>query len=337
MKKITLFLIFLLVAVTYTTAQKTVALNSNGTTTIFGGDSPLIDAYDASITGDTLYVSGGNFAAPTNIDKGLVIIGAGYDTDSTAVTGKTYIWSSTINSGRIVIGSNASNLYMEGMQFQGGLVKTDPDITGFTLIRLKIADIAFTNTGLIPTNASIIQCNILGDFDINGVRNSVISNCILRGRIRNSNTNVFKNNIITNESGFGTLANCDTNTFKNNIFSNDYQIADGNCSYNNYQYNIFVQLTYPLGASETDINNYHEIDLTTIYVNEVGGDYHLLGDASTTYLGDDGTEVGIYGGLVPFKEGAVPINPHISQKSIQTTTDSNGLLNISFTVEAQQN
>ena len=63
----------------------------------------------------------------------------------------------------------------------------------------------------------------------------------------------------------------------------------------------------------------------------------MLGDASTTYLGDDGTEVGIYGGLVPFKEGAVPINPHISQKSIQTTTDSNGLLNIYFTVEAQQN
>ena len=114
MKKITLFLIFLLVAISYTTAQKSVALHSNGTTTIFGGDTPLTEAYDASLTGDTLYISGGNFTMPSTIDKGLVIIGAGYHQEATAATQKTYI----INSQNITLGNNASNLYLEGMEFK---------------------------------------------------------------------------------------------------------------------------------------------------------------------------------------------------------------------------
>ena len=96
-------------------------------------------------------------------------------------------------------------------------------------------------------------------------------------------------------------------------------------------------MTYPLGGSATDLNNYHGIDFTTVYVNAGEEDFHLLGDAKTTYLGDDGKEVGIYGGMLPFKEGAVPSNPHIIQKMISTTSESNGFLNISFKVGAQQN
>ncbi|MEL0455545.1 hypothetical protein WJN01_04860 [Flavobacteriaceae bacterium SZ-1-7] len=332
-----LSIVLLFVVVGYSTAQKSVALHSNGTTTIFGGDTPLTEAYDAAATGDTLYVSGGNFVSPTTIDKGLVIIGAGFDTDSTAVTGKTYIYSSAVNSGRIEIGSNASNLYMEGIHFQGGLFKTDAAITGFTLIRVKLNDLIFSNTGVIPTNASIIQCDIANDVNITGVTYSVISNCILRGKILNSNSNVFKNNVITRSDGFGSLQNCDSNTFTNNIFTAIHLLSDGACSYNNFQYNIFSQASPALGTGNTDLNNFKGIDIANVFVDFGSSDFHLLPDASSTYLGDDATEVGMYGGLLPFKEGAVPVNPHISFKSIQTTSDSNGFLNVSFRVEAQQN
>jgi len=337
MKRELLLSLILLFAIVYATAQKSVALHSNGTTTIFGGDTPLTEAYNAAVTGDTLYISGGNFVPPNIIDKGLVIIGAGFDTDSTAVTGKTYIYSSNVNYGRIEIGSNASNLYLEGMQLQGGLYKSDPDITGITLIRLKMADISFVNTGTAPTNASIIQCDIAGDISIQGVTYSVISNCILKGRILNSDSNVFKNNVITRSDGFGTLQNCDANTFTNNIFTTTSLLSDGNCSYNNFQYNIFANASPVIGSGSTDLNNYKGIDMNSVFVDFAGLDFHLFPAASTTYLGDDATEVGLYGGLLPFKEGAVPINPHISFKSIQTTTDSNGFLNISFKVLAQQN
>ncbi|HEY5688207.1 MAG TPA: hypothetical protein VIS27_07895 [Yeosuana sp.] len=335
MKKEFLLSIVFLFAVVYTTAQKSVALHSNGTTTIFGGDTPLVDAYEASITGDTLYVSGGNFTMPGTIDKGLVIIGAGYHPESTAATQKTYI----TNTSNIFLGDNASNLYMEGMELYSGLSKSSGVITDFTLIRCKINGvIGFSGSG-DPTNATIVQCDIGGTIQLQGVTYSLISNCILRGRLDYSNNNIVKNNIFlyVNSSNAPTYS-CNSNTFYNNIFTTVYgPIYSDQGSNNNFQYNIFTGTTPTFGTTPTVLNNYISVDLGTVYVNASEGDYHLLGDASTTYLGDDGAEVGLYGGLVPFKEGAVPINPHISQKSIQTTTDSNGLLNISFTVEAQQN
>lgn len=98
----------MVVAVYNMTAQKSVALHRNGTETIFYGDSPLTEAYAASQAGDTLYISGGSFAFPTTLDKGLIIIGAGYHPDSTSVTQRTYL----TYVGNIIIGDSASNLYM---------------------------------------------------------------------------------------------------------------------------------------------------------------------------------------------------------------------------------
>ena len=336
MKKITLFLIFLLLAVVYSTAQKSVALHSNGTTTIFDGDTSLTEAYDASITGDTLYVSGGHFTAPATIDKGLVIIGAGYNLVSTAVTQKTYI----LNTSNINLGANASNLYLEGMEFAAGFGKGTSGPLNFSFIRCKInGGLNFTAAGGAgpPTNASIIQCDIALNMNLSSLTYSVISNCIIREQIASSVNNIIKNNILL--VGVYPTAYCSLNTFYNNIFSANVNqtYVYGSGSNNDFQYNIFAWPDPSLGTTPIDLNNYKGIDVSTVYVNASEGDFHLLGDASTTYLGDDGTEVGIYGGLVPFKEGAVPINPHISQKSIQTTTNSNGFLNISFTVEAQQN
>ncbi len=51
----------------------------------------------------------------------------------------------------------------------------------------------------------------------------------------------------------------------------------------------------------------------------------------------DGTDIGIYGSSQPYKEGAVPFNPHIYFKNIGGTTTPNGLLNINIKVKAQDN
>jgi hypothetical protein len=54
-------------------------------------------------------------------------------------------------------------------------------------------------------------------------------------------------------------------------------------------------------------------------------------------LGEDLSQVGVYGGLFPLKEGFVPQNPHINYKNISAGTDENGLLNIQINVNAQEN
>lgn len=336
MKKIVLLFIFLAVTVFYSTAQKSVALHRNGITTIFYGETPLTEAYNASVSGDTLYVSGGTYAAPATINKGLVIIGAGYNPDSTSATQRTYL----MYSGNITIGDNAGNLYMEGMELQGGLEKPTALATNLTIIRCKInGGLDFTGSGG-QTNSAIIQCDIQQGIKLQGFTYSVISNCIIRNTITYSYNNIFKNNVIL--YGYFNnppIVNCHYNTFNNNIFSTTQGPCyyNSTCTYNNFQKNIFHLASPFLGDYATDIGNYKNIDLSTVYLNVPGGNYHLLPDAKVNYLGDDGTETGIYGGVSPFKEGAVPVNPHISRKSIVLSTENNGILKVSFKVSAQQN
>jgi len=334
MKKLA-FILSLLVTASSLAAQKSVALHSNGTTKVFYGNTPLTEAYKASLSGDTLYVSGGNFAAPDTINKGLVLIGAGYSTDSTAATQKTFI----LNSGNITIGDSASKLYLEGMEFQGGFHKTSALATNINIIRCKInGSLDFKGSGA-PSNSAIIQCDISQGIQLQGFTYSVISNCIIRSTITYSNNNIFKNNVIPyGYMNNPPIVNCHYNTFNNNIFGTSQGPAyyNNTCLYNNFHKNVLSLANPYYGNIATDMGNYNNIDLTTVYVNAAGGNYHLQEAAKTTYLGDDGTEVGLYGGISPFKEGAVPVNPHISQKSISISTDNSGFLKVSFKVSAQQ-
>ncbi len=346
MKKMLLLHVILAVSVSISTAQKLVVLESNGTTTVFGGLNPFIDAYAAAASGDTLYLSGGNFNAPGTIDKGLVIIGAGYSPAHTTVTQKTYIMSAS----RIKLGDNCTNLYLEGMEFQQGLEKLSEVATNITIVRCKLTT-GLEFNGIIsdqkPTSSAIYECDINGSMYLKGFTYSVISNCIIRCQINYSRNNIFRNNVILfgfYDAGtyYYTILSSSYNTFNNNIFST-YVGPCGTPEYtspstfNNFRQNIFYLANPNLGNSPTDALNYKNINLSTVYVNAAGGDYHLLEAAKLVYLGDDGTEVGIYGGMMPWKEGAIPKNPHITDTSVGVSTENPGYLNILFKVSAQQN
>jgi hypothetical protein len=54
-------------------------------------------------------------------------------------------------------------------------------------------------------------------------------------------------------------------------------------------------------------------------------------------LGTDGNQVGIYGGVFPYKELAIPVNPNIISKTISPQTNASGELNIQVQVKAQNN
>jgi hypothetical protein len=66
-------------------------------------------------------------------------------------------------------------------------------------------------------------------------------------------------------------------------------------------------------------------------------DFHLAENSIARGAGIEGTDCGIYGGTNPYKEGAVPMNPHIQAISIPSTTDGEGKLHISVKVKAQNN
>jgi len=94
---------FSMVLITTTHAQKTVVRQNGTLTAIYTSNNPVIDACNNANNGDTIYIPGGYYNFP-NINKRLVIIGAGIYPDSTFYTGETIV----NNSFTFVSGSDSS-------------------------------------------------------------------------------------------------------------------------------------------------------------------------------------------------------------------------------------
>ncbi|MDR2009996.1 MAG: hypothetical protein LBQ22_05900 [Bacteroidales bacterium] len=339
MKSSKLFFLFLFLAsATFLSAQQKVVLQSNGTTTVFGGAQPFTDAYNASATGDTIYLPGGSLVYPTNITKGLVIYGAGHYPDSTLATGKTVL------SGNLTINVGADNLHLEGVELTGGLFfSSNVKIDNVVLRRCRFGNINYVGNASPCENSQIIQCVINEGITLSNAKSSTISNCFIGGQIGNGSEIAILNNVFFYNT---TVAYHIFNGLKNSSVSNNIFLrrdrADciqTGCNGVAFSNNIFKHSTTNIDANNSDINNYKGIDIDNLFVNQSGQvfdyshDYHLL--SPTIYTGTDGTQVGVYGGLFPYKASAVPSNPHISTKLIAPQTNNNGELQIQINVSAQ--
>lgn len=344
MKTIKHFLIFTFVFSAFSLfAQQRVALHSNGTTTVFAGSNPFTDAYNAAANGDTLYLPGGTIPYPSIIDKGLMIIGAGHYPDSTLATGKTVL------SGDLSIRQNADKLWLEGIEVTGNIIfYTNQKVDSVTIKRCKFSYIEYSGNRTTPCVENNICENIIsGSVNFGNATSSVLSNNIIGGQISNANNIGISNNILfhdpTNVSYYSALFMYSNTCFISNniIFRNNGGGSNvyHECNLNTFFNNIFRIV--PNTGTNTFTNNYNSIDIATVFVDQSGNifnysqNYHLVNPA--IYLGTDNTQVGIYGGMYPFKEASVPQNPHIQFKNISTHTDNNGDLNIQIQVESQDN
>lgn len=325
---------------TFSFSQQKVSLQNNGVSTIFGGSNPFNDAYNAAQFGDTLYLPGGNIPYPAIIDKGITIIGAGHYPDSTIATNKTVL------VGNLTINQNADYLHIEGIEITGTLnFSTNNKVDNVVIKRCKIGAITYLGTRATACeNNLIIESIIEGDINLQNARNSIISNCIIAGRIYNGmETGISNNILLSNISGMAyTINNTDNCYISNNIFmrSGAYKsYIHSGCELSTFTNNIFND--NPSIGDNTFISNHLFVDVNSIFINQNGNtfsyshNYHLINPA--LYLGTDNMEVGIYGGLYVFKEGSVPINPHINLKNIAPQTNTNGELPIQIRVNAQNN
>lgn len=337
MKTITLIIIALAFT-TFSYGQRVVALHSAGTVTMFDATSPLVAAYNASVTGDTIYLPGGAFTPPPLFDKGLVIIGAGVHPDSTTATYPTVITAG------ITLGENADNIHIEGIDMPSLGTANNVSVNNFLVRRCKInGAISLPGDLSNPILGSAFIGNILiGSIDINNMTNSICSNNLIQSRVQDSEANTFENNVViyTGNTSYYVFEDCDNNVITNNVFvNNTYYLVAGT---GNIIQNNLIEYSSPyFGTSPILIGNYLNVPHADILVNQTGSnldftqDYHLVSPA--TYLGADGSEVGIYGGTFPFKDGAVPMNPHIRSVSISPTTNAAGELSIDIIVGAQDN
>lgn len=341
MKKIT-FLFSILVASATIKAQTVVALKHAGVSTFYNGINGLTAAYTASANGDTIYLPGGFFTPPNTIDKELVIYGAGHYPDSTLATEKT------IFTAGFYIGENADNAFIEGIQINGDITfHHNQSANNVVIKRCNLNTINYQGdyTTNPCVNNLIIQNVINGWIYGTNAQSLLITNNIIAGKFTDMNTNVIQNNILFADfyNGYpyyssGSMYNMNNTTIKNNIiFNQDANLIGG--TGNIVKNNIF-KTNWVVGAN-ISTGNHMSVDFSTLLVNQTGNsfnythNYHLQNPA--TYVGEDATEIGIYGGVWGYKAGAVPENPHIITKSISPQTNTNGEININIKVAAQGN
>lgn len=320
--KITFLLSFILLLSSSIFAQNPIAtLQHNGSATVFHGTKAFLLAHSAAVDKDTIYLSTGIFNGPY-ISKGITIIGASGDLDNKNAT----IANLTLDNG-------CDSLKVIGVC----LLSVGKSINQNT----SVNDIHFENCSLERVYAGSIYGHVnraifnrcvfytAPDFDGKWI-NLTIKNSVFAGDLYGFAENtLFENNIV-----HGTLSIAVSGSiFRNNIFESTTGqgcvINEGNLG-NVFMNNVFEGDTVDFSGNTID-GNYVIPSVDSIFQTD---SYYLK---DSTYLGTDGTVVGIYGGSTPFNDEMTAPIPLILEQEVATETDENGDLKIKFTVKAQEN
>lgn len=326
-------------------AQSPVALQHNGASTMYYGSTGFTDAYNASVSGDTIYLPGGFFAGLT-IDKRLAIIGAGHHPDSSANTFATQI------NGSLTLGPNADSSHIEGLHITGHLnVSAANNKMDRLRIRRNIIDgnLALNGDRTTPSLHVEISGNVVrGSLDLSNTLNVVVCNNILQSRLHYAWQGSISNNVFTTQPYIGypiyqydIIYDCDNSIIENNVFGGSDQVFGfAYCDNSIIRKNLIAVSSIDYG-NNIQSGNYTAVGSANLMVNWTSSsfiytdNYHLKSPG--VHIGNDGTVVGIYGGLRPWKEGFLPFNPHIQSKTIADKTDGAGKIQVQVKVAAQNN
>jgi len=315
-------------------AQNLIAVQNGGVPKFF---TLLQEAVNNAQNGDTIFIPGGGFDGVT-INKKIHLIGVGHHPDSTNVTARTIIPYISLESG-------ADNGSLTGIYFPStinivyGNINTNiniiQNISGYSISRCYISKIY---DGAIAANFTFNE-NIIGFLSINGSNISLNNNLIYNSL--SVQYGLVKNNIFLFTNG--NLYNC---LVENNIFNSifSYNSSSKSIFHNNVKYGVNGILSeYNIQGSGNFLD---DVTLQSIFVNfdpttmtsgegVYKADFHLLPNSPYKNAGRDGTDIGIYGGAFPWKDGSIPSNPHFQTIKIGPKTDTNGSLNVKIKVAAQ--
>jgi len=348
MKKL-YFLPFLFLAIT-TFAQKQIVVQ-NGTAQTFDEINAAIAAASA---GDTIYLPGGGFSISETVDKTLHWRGVGHYPDSTAATGHTQITYAATFTG------NCDNSTFEGIYFQSNVTfgSSDNECTGVIIRRCRVGGTLALRTtndvssGYPNLNDQIFE-SVLASIDANNGMNIRFEKNMIFSLIYDFYQSSFNHNSF-NVNNSSMVRNCKNCQFTNNVFSY-HATFDGGTTNCNFENNIFQQSGMPFNSTTSTFTSSGNIYNTGLglYVSIVGNNYtfdyandYNLNDITGTAedgttgvsiknSGIDGTDPGVYGTSLPYKEGAVPYAPHIQSANIVNDA-VNGELGVQIKVVAQE-
>jgi hypothetical protein len=319
---------------------------SNADGTVSAPYADLTTAYNAANAGDYIYMPAGDFTINVWITKEIHLIGAGFDINASITTGITRI------SGDIIIQDAASGSSFEGFYLTGNF-RNYGNLNNITLSYLNFnrTNIFYNNYGWTWNNCLVKNCvvreylyfgdgvNYLGENNtimnsivnsFHSMNHSTIKNCIVS--VSNSTNYCFwaiKNSVIKNNIIGGQGLSSDAGNPSDNVLflNNSTSSAAGELS-NGKPMCTEVNNNYGITTGDTFI-------AASAFTYDHTFDYHIKTSSTAHNGSDNGTDIGIYGGSTPWKEGAIPSNPHIFFKNISNTTDGSGNLPVQIKVSTQ--
>lgn len=309
-------------------SMQVATLSHDGTITSYTSADALRRAYEAAVDGDVITLSSGVFNS-VDIKKSITVRGAGMgvkvnDTDP-------YIEPTIIKGIFNVItnysSENNTTTTLEGVICQDNVYWGGSCDKILSKCKFESLDRNINTSEGITT---FIQC-IFNDIRITNNFNGTYNfySCYMESVPSTKSTDAIINCIInlkdSTQQGFLSIK-C---TAKNTIFIYPGSDLTGN---EFTAYNSIFQ-------GEVEDINYKKIINTGNYI--ISGDIQLfkegtfyqLTEEAKQYLGSDGTEVGIYGGSLPFDP--TPTNPQITKFNVAPKTTLDGKLSIDIEVYAK--
>lgn len=337
MKKLFLSLVATMMCATAMFAQNTlVATLSHGDdVTMYYGTYALRDAMNAAESGDVINLSGGAFQA-VNISKGITLRGTGIDDAA-----PTYI------SGDFTISvptDDANRLSFEGIRSTGTITMSGT-FNNPLFIKSQFGSFQYINNSAIK-NAMFLNCKNTDYFHLKGAStvqfvNSYIDyfgnenenesaatfiNCVLWPYFSVETVPGFYNSLLVNCIIFQKIRKYNLTAYLPSSSTATNCLAIG--------YQSFASQAPNSGNRSVSLTEYAEVFKTFTGTYSDSEQFELTDEAKTTYLGTDGTEVGMHGGLMPYD--TTPSYPQITKMNVANKTTADGKLSVEIEVNAAQ-
>lgn len=287
MKRIIFAICTLLCANVLLAQEQLAVLRHNDSTSVFYGQTAFVQAYYAATHGDIITLSAGTFTAPGYIRKGITVRGNGAVGDTARKSFGTYF----MQEFKVYDLGDSLQFSAEGIYFDDFNASQSHDIK---LTRCYI-DYFYQNGGVQATNCIITKGSVGGISSRNNTyincvsyahdipNHAICNNCIIAGadNYTTSYSDYQYNNCVV-------LRNVNSNdTILNGIINNSVLIGFTGVSHSAASGNVVMSRSDVfenwVGASLIDLEK-----------------YVLKSSVSDSIQGIDGTEVGIFGGFMPF-------------------------------------
>ena len=288
--------------------------------------------------GDTLYLEPGCTLNEQTIKKRVTVIGPGYN------------FSGVSSSAAGLAGS--TRLEANGIKIEGCIINGIPRMYNNCVVeRCKIG---YVGSSYNYSQVSILSCYVTGNIHLNNGCNNTISNCIIRGSLRETHFSTISNNIIMAGSTDAILKDVTNSTITNNIILNTKPGYALDANENPQFYKNYTIATNTLDSGNTITNNVLSTDAKhafndypnnkfigatpeDIFVMEGIGEeiYRLKAGSPAIGYGTGGYDCGVFSGAFPYVLSGRPRYIPYIYDAVIPNQPTDGKLNVTLKIKSQ--